>query len=144
MAEAGKPSLMARLKRGLFMTHTELVARVGDAIKARFSPDPRALEALEEALLAADVGPATATELVVRQTLLWAPVAPPRTFPEEVGFSVGFVGLAACPRATWQRSRARCVTRAPRPTSPTSPPATSAPRQPITDARPNIASGAVA
>jgi fused signal recognition particle receptor len=55
---------MARLKRGLFMTHTELVARVGDAIKARFSPDPKALDALEEALLAADVGPATAAELV--------------------------------------------------------------------------------
>lgn len=64
MAEVPKPSLMARLKRGLFMTHTELVARVGDAIKARFSPDPKALAALEEALLAADVGPATAAELV--------------------------------------------------------------------------------
>ena len=64
MAEVPKPSLMARLKRGLFMTHTELVARVGDAIKARFSPDPKALDALEEALLAADVGPATAAELV--------------------------------------------------------------------------------
>jgi fused signal recognition particle receptor len=55
---------MARLKRGLFMTHTELIARVGDAIKVRFSPDPKALDALEEALLAADVGPATALELV--------------------------------------------------------------------------------
>lgn len=64
MAEVPKPSLMARLKRGLFMTHTELVARVGDAIKARFSADPKALDALEEALLAADVGPATAAELV--------------------------------------------------------------------------------
>lgn len=64
MAEGARPSLMARLKRGLFMTHTELIARVGDAIKARFSPDPKALEALEEALLAADVGPATAAELV--------------------------------------------------------------------------------
>ncbi|MHB1045335.1 MAG: signal recognition particle-docking protein FtsY [Thermoanaerobaculia bacterium] len=64
MAEGARTSLMARLKRGLFMTHTELVARVGDAIKARFSPDPKALEALEEALLAADVGPATAAELV--------------------------------------------------------------------------------
>ena len=59
-----KTTLAARLKRGLFMTHTELVARVGDAIKTRFEPDPRALEALEEALLAADVGPATASELV--------------------------------------------------------------------------------
>ncbi len=64
MVEGSRPSLMARLKRGLFMTHTELVARVGDAIRARFSPDPKALEALEEALLAADVGPATAAELV--------------------------------------------------------------------------------
>ncbi len=64
MTEGTKPSLMARLKRGLFMTHTELISRVGDAIKVRFSPDPRALDALEEALLAADVGPATATELV--------------------------------------------------------------------------------
>jgi fused signal recognition particle receptor len=64
VAEASKPSLMARLKRGLFMTHTELVSRVGDAIKARFSPDPKALAALEDALLAADVGPATAVELV--------------------------------------------------------------------------------
>jgi fused signal recognition particle receptor len=64
VAEVGKPSLMARLKRGLLMTHTELIARVGDAIKARFSPDPKALEALEEALIAADVGPATAAELV--------------------------------------------------------------------------------
>jgi fused signal recognition particle receptor len=62
--QSGKPSVFERLKRGLFMTHTELIARVGDAVKARFSPDPRALEALEEALLGADVGPATAAELV--------------------------------------------------------------------------------
>ena len=47
------------------MTHTELIAKVGGAIKAKFEPDPRALEALEEALLSsADVGPATAAELV--------------------------------------------------------------------------------
>jgi fused signal recognition particle receptor len=64
VAEGPKLSLMARLKRGLFMTHTELVARVGDAIKARFSPDPKALDALEDALIAADVGPVTAAELV--------------------------------------------------------------------------------
>jgi len=62
--KSGKPSVFDRLKRGLFMTHTELIARVGDAVKTRFSPDPRALEALEEALLVADVGPATAAGLV--------------------------------------------------------------------------------
>ena len=46
------------------MTHTELIAKVGEAVKARVFADPKALEALEEALLGADVGPATAIELV--------------------------------------------------------------------------------
>jgi len=59
-----KPTLFARLKRGLFMTHTELISKVGGAIKAKFEPDPRVLEALEEALISADVGPVTALELV--------------------------------------------------------------------------------
>src|SRR5450759_2740205 len=58
------PSVFARLRRGLFMTHTELIAKVGEAVKARVFADPKALEALEEALLGADVGPATAIELV--------------------------------------------------------------------------------
>jgi fused signal recognition particle receptor len=62
--ERDRPSVFARLKRGLFMTHTELFAKVGSAVKATFEPDPEALEALEEGLLAADVGPATAAELV--------------------------------------------------------------------------------
>ena len=62
MADA--PTLFARLKRGLFMTHTELIARVGGVVKATFAADPKALEALEEGLLLADVGPATARELV--------------------------------------------------------------------------------
>jgi fused signal recognition particle receptor len=61
---ADPPSLFARLKRGLFMTHTELISRVGTAVKSAFAPDPAALEALEEALLLSDVGPATARELV--------------------------------------------------------------------------------
>jgi fused signal recognition particle receptor len=59
-----KPTLFARLKRGLFMTHTELIAKVGDAIRKPFEPDPKALEALEDALISADVGPSTAAELV--------------------------------------------------------------------------------
>jgi fused signal recognition particle receptor len=57
-------SVLALLKRGLFMTHTELLAKVGGAIRATFEADPAALDALEEGLLAADVGPATAEELV--------------------------------------------------------------------------------
>ncbi|HKC23847.1 MAG TPA: signal recognition particle receptor subunit alpha, partial [Thermoanaerobaculia bacterium] len=65
-AEAPSKTVLSRLKRGLFMTHTELIAKVGDAIRARFEPDPRALAALEEALISADVGPSTAAELVER------------------------------------------------------------------------------
>src|SRR5258708_3450490 len=57
-------SVLARLKRGLFMTHTELLAKVGGAIRATFEPDPAALDALEERLLAADVAPQTAEDLV--------------------------------------------------------------------------------
>lgn len=65
MADApSKTSIFARLKRGLFMTHTELLSKVGEAVKASFSPDPATLAALEEALISADVGPATARELV--------------------------------------------------------------------------------
>jgi fused signal recognition particle receptor len=64
IGERDRPSVLARLKRGLFMTHTELLAKMGSAVKATFEPDPAALDALEEGLLAADVGPATAAELV--------------------------------------------------------------------------------
>jgi fused signal recognition particle receptor len=62
--ERDRPSVFARLKRGLFMTHTELLSKMGSAVKATFEPDPAALDALEDGLLAADVGPATAAELV--------------------------------------------------------------------------------
>ena len=80
--EAARPSrtsVLARLKRGLFMTHTELIAKVGGRDQARFEPDPRALEALEEGLLSADVGPATAAELVAAVKGGGGPAAtPPR------------------------------------------------------------------
>lgn len=62
--DSDRSSVFARLKRGLFMTHTELFAKVGSAVRATFEPDPAALDALEEGLLAADVGPSTAEELV--------------------------------------------------------------------------------
>src|SRR5674476_1020163 len=62
--ERDRPSVFARLRRGLFMTHTELLAKMGSAVKSTFEPDPAALDALEEGLIAADVGPATAAELV--------------------------------------------------------------------------------
>ncbi len=55
-----------KLKRGLFMTHTELLGRVGAAMEGRAFLDDATVEALEEALIAADVGAATAAELVER------------------------------------------------------------------------------
>jgi fused signal recognition particle receptor len=62
VAETG--SLFAKIKRGLFMTHTEILEKIEGAIKESVGLDDRVLEALEEALLVADVGAKTAGELV--------------------------------------------------------------------------------
>lgn len=61
--------LWGKLKRGLFMTHTEMFDRVEAAIQDRATIDEDTLELLEEALIAADVGVETSLELVenVRQ-----------------------------------------------------------------------------
>ena len=53
-----------KLKRGLFMTHTELLDRVGAAIEDRAVLDEETLEYLEESLIAADIGVETSLELV--------------------------------------------------------------------------------
>ena len=59
----------AKVKRGLFMTHTEILEKLGTAVKQSLGIDESVLEALEEALLAADVGADTASALTeaVRQ-----------------------------------------------------------------------------
>ena len=59
----------AKVKRGLFMTHTEILEKLGTAVKQSLGIDESVLEALEEALLAADVGADTASTLTdaVRQ-----------------------------------------------------------------------------
>jgi len=59
----------AKVKRGLFMTHTEILEKLGTAVKESLGIDESVLEALEEALLAADVGADTASALTeaVRQ-----------------------------------------------------------------------------
>jgi fused signal recognition particle receptor len=58
-----------KLKRGLFMTHNEIIDRVGAAIEDRAVIDDETLEYLEESLIAADIGVETSLELVesVRQ-----------------------------------------------------------------------------
>jgi fused signal recognition particle receptor len=64
-AEA-KAGFWAKLKRGLFMTHTEILDRVGAAVEGRAVLDDATIEHLEEALLGADLGVDTTLELVSR------------------------------------------------------------------------------
>ncbi len=59
-----KSSFWGKLKRGLSMTHTEVLERVDAAMSGRAVVDEEALEVLEEALIGADIGVATALELV--------------------------------------------------------------------------------
>ncbi len=63
-ANEGRSSLWAKLKRGLFMTHTEMFDRLEAAVQDRAVIDDDTLEMLEEALIAADVGVETSLELV--------------------------------------------------------------------------------
>ena len=55
-----------KLKRGLFMTHTELLERLDASLEGRDFLDESTLEHLEEALIGADLGVATTGELVER------------------------------------------------------------------------------
>ncbi|HEY6065896.1 MAG TPA: signal recognition particle receptor subunit alpha, partial [Thermoanaerobaculia bacterium] len=50
----------SKIRRGLFMTHTEILEKLGDAVKKGLGFDESVLESLEEALVAADVGAETA------------------------------------------------------------------------------------
>jgi fused signal recognition particle receptor len=54
----------AKIRRGLFMTHTEILEKVGAAVKKGLGIDETVLESLEEALIAADVGAETSAALV--------------------------------------------------------------------------------
>jgi fused signal recognition particle receptor len=53
----------AKVKRGLFMTHTEILEKLGTAVKKGLGIDESVLESLEEALLSSDVGADTAAAL---------------------------------------------------------------------------------
>ena len=59
-----KKGLWGKLVRGLTMTHTELIERIGAAVDGRGVLDDETLEDLEESLIAADMGVETALELV--------------------------------------------------------------------------------
>jgi fused signal recognition particle receptor len=55
-----------KLQRGLFMTHTELIEKVSDAMSGKVTLDDRTVEYLEEILIGADLGVETSLELVKR------------------------------------------------------------------------------
>jgi len=55
-----------KLKRGLFMTHTEILDKMSAAMEGKVALDPTTLEYLEEVLISADLGVDTAVELVDR------------------------------------------------------------------------------
>lgn len=55
-----------KLKRGLFMTHNEIIERMSAAVEGRASLDEETLEYLEEILISADLGVETALELIER------------------------------------------------------------------------------
>lgn len=66
-----KRGFWKKLKRGLSMTHTELIERLDAALEGRAVVDEATLEFLEENLIGADLGVETALELVeaVRQSV---------------------------------------------------------------------------
>ena len=55
-----------KLKRGLFMTHTEIIDKVSDAMSNKVTLDDRTVEYLEEILIGADMGVETSLERVER------------------------------------------------------------------------------
>jgi len=58
-----RSGFFAKVRRGLFMTHTEILEKLGSAVKKGLGLDESALESLEEALIDADVGAETAEVL---------------------------------------------------------------------------------
>jgi fused signal recognition particle receptor len=55
-----------KLKRGLFMTHTEIIDKMSSAMEGKVDLDARTLEYLEEILIGSDLGVDTSLELVER------------------------------------------------------------------------------
>jgi fused signal recognition particle receptor len=57
-------SFLGKLKRGLFMTHTEFLEKAGEALRRTGPVEPVMLDRLEEALIAADAGVELSVRLV--------------------------------------------------------------------------------
>jgi fused signal recognition particle receptor len=61
-----KKSLFDKLKRGLFMTHTEIIEKVKESFTPDLPIDQNAIDGLEEGLLGADVGAELTTSIIER------------------------------------------------------------------------------
>src|SRR5881392_3052492 len=61
-----KKTLFAKLKRGLFMTHTEIIEKVKESMTPDLPIDQKAIDGLEEGLLGADVGAELTMSLIDR------------------------------------------------------------------------------
>src|SRR5437764_1216247 len=59
-------TLFQKLKRGLFMTHTEIIEKVKESMTPDLPIDHKAIEGLEEGLLGADIGAELTMSLVDR------------------------------------------------------------------------------
>ena len=64
--EEEQKNFWGKLKRGLFMTHTEIIEKVSAAVKNETALDESTLEYLEEVLIGADMGVETSLDLVDR------------------------------------------------------------------------------
>jgi fused signal recognition particle receptor len=62
-AKERRSGFFSKVKRGLFMTHTEILEKLGSAVKKGLGIDESVLASLEEALIEADVGAETAEVL---------------------------------------------------------------------------------
>jgi len=62
--EEEQKNFWGKLKRGLFMTHNEIIEKVSSAVKGETALDESTLEYLEEVLIGADMGVETSLDLV--------------------------------------------------------------------------------
>src|SRR5256885_8174513 len=66
MNDRPQNTLFSKLKRGLFMTHTEILEKVKESMTPDLPIDRSAIDGLEEGLLGADVGAELTMSLVDR------------------------------------------------------------------------------
>src|SRR2546423_13738919 len=66
MTEPAQKTFFQKLKRGLFMTHTEFIEKVKESLTPDLPIDKHAIDALEEGLLGADVGTELTMALIDR------------------------------------------------------------------------------